>query len=79
MVQYFKERWNIEFRSFIEKSKLFSIATRTNEDSNRFIKIVKPYVEQVPSLLYKIRENHTKKEFIAQQNAVSKCETLKNE
>lgn len=79
IIQYFKERWNIEFRPFFEKSKLFSIATRTNEDSDRFIKIVKPYVEQVPSLLYKIRENHTKKEFIAQQNAVSKCETLKNE
>ena len=79
IIQYFNERWNIEFRPFLEKSKLFSIATRTNEDSDRFIKIVKPYVEQVPSLLYKIRENHTKKEFIAQQNAVSKRETLKNE
>ena len=76
IIQYFKERWNIEFRPFLEKSKLFSIATRTNEDSDKFIKIVKPYVEQVPSLLYKIRGNLTKKEFIAQQNAVSKCETL---
>lgn len=79
IIQYFKERWNIEFRPLLEKSKLFSIATRTNEDSDKFIKIVKPYVEQVPSLLYKIRGNLTKKEFIAQQNAVSKCETLKNE
>ena len=78
IIQYFKERWDIEFRPFLEKSKLFSIATRTNEDSDKFIKIVKPYVEQVPSLLYKIRDNLTKKEFIAQQNAVSKCETLKN-
>ena len=79
IIQYFKERWDIEFRPFIEKSKLFSIATRTNEDSDRFIEIVKPYVEQVPSLLYKIRHNLTKKEFIAQQNADSKRETLRNE
>ena len=79
IIQYFKEKWDIEFRPFLEKSKFFSISTRTNKDSDKFIKIVKPYVEQVPSLLYKIRENLTKKEFIAQQNAVSKCEKLKNE
>lgn len=79
IIKYFKEKWNIEFRPFIEKSKLFSIATRTNEDSDRFISIVKPYVEQVPSLLYKIRNSLTKEEFIAQQNAVSKCETFQKE
>lgn len=79
VIQYFKERWNIEFRPFLEKSKFFSIAAKTNEDSDKFIKIVKPYVEQVPSLLYKIRDSLTKKEFIAQQNAVSKCETLSEE
>lgn len=79
IIQYFKEKWDIEFRPFLEKSKLYSIATRTNEDSDKFISIIKPYVEQVPSLLYKIRDSLTKEEFIAQQNAVSKCETLKNE
>lgn len=79
IIQYFKERWNIEFRPFLEKSKLFSIATRTNEDSDKFIKIVRPYVEQVPSLLYKIRDKFTKEEFIARQKAVSKRETLVNE
>lgn len=76
IIEYFKEKWNVEFRSFLERSKLYSIATRTNEDSDKFISIVKPYVEQVPSLLYKIRNSLTKEEFIAQQNAVSKCETL---
>lgn len=76
IIQYFKEIWNIEFRPFLEKSKLFSIATKTNNDSDKFIEIVRPYVEQVPSLLYKIRNSLTKEEFIAQQNAVSKCETL---
>ena len=67
IIKYFKERWNVEFRPFIEKSKLFSIATRTNADTDKFINIVKPYIEQVPSLLYKIRNSFTKKEFIAQQ------------
>lgn len=75
IIQYFKEVWDIEFRPFLEKSKLFSIATRTNKESDKFIEIIKPYVKQVPSMLYKIRTNFTKKEFIAQQSAVSKRET----
>lgn len=79
IIEYFKETWKIEFRPFLEKSKLFSIATRTNADTDKFISIVKPYIEQVPSLLYKIRDNFTKEEFIAQQNAVSKRETLYTE
>lgn len=79
IIKYFKEKWNVEFRPFLEKSKLYSIATRTNEDSDKFISIVKPYVEQVPSLLYKIRNSLTKEEFIARQNAVSKCETFQKE
>lgn len=79
IINYFRNRWDVEFRPFLEKSKLFSIATKTNNDSDKFIEIIKPYVEQVPSLLYKIRNSLTKEEFIAQQNAVSKCETLRNE
>lgn len=75
MINYFKERWDIEFRPFLEKSKLYSLATRTNNDTDKFIEIVKPYVEQVPSLLYKIRKSLTKEEFIAQQQAGSKRET----
>lgn len=75
MISYFKERWNIEFRPFIEKSKLYSLATKTNSDTDKFIKIVEPYVKQVPSLLYKIRKSLTKEEFIAQQKADSKRET----
>ena len=61
IIQYFKEVWDIEFRPFLEKSKLFSIATRTNRESDKFIEIIKPYIEQVPSMLYKIRTNFTKK------------------
>lgn len=67
IISYFKEKWGVEFRPFIEKSKLYSIATRTNADSDKFISIVKPYVKQVPSFLYKIRTSLTKEEFIAQQ------------
>lgn len=80
IISYFKERWGIEFRPFIEKSKLYSIATRTNADSNKFINIVKPYVEQVPSFLYKIRTSLTKEEFITQQqNADSEVRDAQNE
>lgn len=75
MINYFKERWNVEFRPFLEKSRLYSLATRTNNDADKFIEIVKPYVEQVPSLLYKTRKSLTKEEFIAQQRAGSKRET----
>lgn len=75
MINYFKEIWGVEFRPFLEKSKLYSLATRTNDDTDKFIEIVKPYVEQVPSLLYKIRKSLTKEEFIAQQQASSKRET----
>lgn len=75
MIDYFKERWGVEFRPFLEKSKLYSLATRTNNDTDKFIEIIKPYVEQIPSLLYKIRKSFTKEEFIAQQQTGSKCET----
>lgn len=78
IIDYFKERWGIEFRSFLEKSKLFSISARTNEDTDKFISIVKPYIEQVPSLLYKIRNKSTKEEFIAQQYAVSEARDTLN-
>ena len=69
IIEYFKEVWNIKFRPFKEGKKTFSIATSCEEDCYNFIKIVKPYIEQVPSLLYKIRDNYTKEQFIAQQNA----------
>lgn len=75
MIDYFKERWGVEFRPFLEKSKLYSLATRTNNDTDKFIEIIKPYVKQVPSFLYKIRKSLTKEEFIAQQQADSKRET----
>ena len=67
IINYFKEVWNINFRPFREGSGTFSIASSCEEDCRNFIKIVKPYILQVPSLLYKIRKDFTKEQFIALQ------------
>ena len=64
IINYFKEKWGIDFRTFSEGSGTFSIASCSEEDCKKFIEIVKPYVKQVPSLLYKIRSNYTKEEFL---------------
>ena len=66
IIKYFKERWNITMRKFFEGSG-FSIATSSEEDCKKFVEIVKPYVKEVPSLLYKVRNNFTKQEFIEMQ------------
>ena len=50
-----------------KKLNTYSIASSSEIDCLNFVKIVKPYIEQVPSLLYKIRDNFTKEEFIAYQ------------
>ena len=67
IINYFVEVWNIKFRKFPEGKNTFSIASSSEEDCSKFISIVKPYIEQVPSLLYKIRDNYTKEEFIKMQ------------
>lgn len=68
IINYFQEVWNIKFRPFKEGKTTYSIASSSEEDFHKFVEIVKPYVEQVPSLLYKIRTSLTKEEFIKQQN-----------
>ena len=67
IITYFKEIWNIKFRPFKEGKNTYSLATSSEEDCLKFVNIIKPYIEQVPSLLYKIRDNFTKEEFIAYQ------------
>ena len=67
IINYFQERQNIKFRPFREGKNTYSIAFSSEIDCLNFVKIVKPYIEQVPSLLYKIRNNFTKEEFIAYQ------------
>lgn len=69
IIKYFKEVWDINFRKFSEGSGTFSISSCSEEDIIKFIKIVKPYILEVPSLLYKIRNNYTKKEFIELQQS----------
>lgn len=74
IIKYFKEVWGIKFRKFREK-ELYSIASSTEEDCSKFIKIIKPYI--IPEFLYKIRKNFTKEEFIEyQKTQPSKCETF---
>ena len=64
IIKYFKEIWDINFRTFSEGSGTFSIASCSEKDCRKFVEIIKPYVKQVPSLLYKIRSNYTKEEFL---------------
>lgn len=67
------EVWDIKFRPFKEGRGTYSIATSSELDCDKFVNIVRPYIEQVPSLLYKIRRDSTKLEFIAQQRAASEA------
>ena len=53
IITYFKERWGIKFRKFPEGKGTYSIASSSEEDCAKFISIIKPYIEEVPSLLYK--------------------------
>lgn len=71
IINYFNEVWGIKFRPFKEGKNTFSISTSSEIDCLNFVKIVKPYIEQVPSMLYKIRDNFTKKEFLEYQKTES--------
>ena len=59
IIQYFLDVWNIKFRKFPEGKNTFSIASSSEEDYSKFVNLIKPFVEQVPSMLYKIRDNFT--------------------
>lgn len=58
IIDYFKEVWDIHFYMFHEgkKTNSFSLCCGTKEGI-KFINIVKPYVEQVPSMKHKIEYN----------------------
>lgn len=55
IIDYFKDVWNIKFYMFHEGKRVdsYSLCCGTKEGI-KFIEIVKPYVEQVPSMKYKI-------------------------
>lgn len=56
IIDYFKEVWNIEFYMFHEgkKEDSYSLCCGTKEGI-KFINIIEPYVEQVPSMKHKIQ------------------------
>lgn len=64
IIKYFSEVWNIKFRLFHEGKDTYSVVTSSESDCRNFVAIIKPYVLQVPSLKYKIRNNFTKQEFL---------------
>ena len=76
IINYFDEVWGIHFRPFKEGRNTYSIASSSELDCEKFIKIVKPYIEQVPSFLYKIRKDLTKEEFIKLQESGSKVRDI---
>lgn len=64
IINYFNEVWNIKFRLFNEGKNTYSIASSTEEDCYNFVNLIRPYITQVPSLLYKIRKDLTKEQFL---------------
>lgn len=62
IIDYFKEMWNINFYMFHEgkQSDSYSLCCGTREGL-KFITLVKPYVEQVPSMLHKIQYDLTQR------------------
>lgn len=67
IIDYFKQVWNINFRLMKEKTH-YSISSCSESDCAAFIAIVKPHIQSVPSLLYKIRKNYTKEQFLEIQS-----------
>ena len=45
IINYFDEVWDIHFRPFKEGKNTYSIASSSELDCEKFIKIVKPYIE----------------------------------
>ena len=56
IINYFKEVWNISFYKISEGKGTYSLCCGTKEGI-KFINIVKPYVQQVPSMIHKIQYN----------------------
>ena len=55
--KFLKNKFNLEFRIYTTKGKerlLYYLAYVGKENVNKFIGIVKPYIELCPSMLYKI-------------------------
>lgn len=62
IIDYFKDVWNINFYQFAEGRQTHSLGCGATE-AKKFIAIVKPYILEIPSMCYKIRNFGTKEEF----------------
>ena len=56
IIDYFAEVWDVHFYKISEGKGTYSLCCGATEGI-KFINIVKPYVEQVPSMMYKITYN----------------------
>lgn len=56
IIDYFKEVWDISFYKISEGKGTYSLCCGTKEGI-KFINIIKPYVQQVPSMMHKIQYN----------------------
>lgn len=67
IIDYFKEVWNIHFYMFHEgkKENSYSLCCGTKEGI-KFIDIIKPYVEQVPSMKHKIEHDLSQRKHAVQ-------------
>ena len=63
IIDYFKEVWGINFYMFHEgrKENSYSLCCGTKEGL-KFIELVKPYVDQVPSMRYKVQFDLSQRE-----------------
>ena len=63
IINYFKEVWNIKFYLFHEgkQKDSYSICCGTKEGI-KFIELIKPYVQQIPSMQYKIQFDLSQRE-----------------
>ena len=68
IIDYFKEVWDISFYQFKEGrsgKNTYSLCCGTQEGI-KFIKLIKPYVESCPSMLYKIQYDLSqRKDYVA--------------
>lgn len=76
VTEYFNDVWHIKFNVFEERPNKYSIMSSGEDNAYKFAKLISPYIHQVPSLLYKIRTDGTKDEFLIAQQKGLKCETL---
>lgn len=78
LIDYFKSKWGINFYTFKEGKETFSICCGTAE-AKKFISIVKPYILEIPSMWYKVRNNMTKAEFQSALVGLSQAEMCRFE